>query len=48
MNAAMNLKKLTLSFTAYACGGQSTGLGRKSQVKLASTTQEVSSRLTQQ
>ena len=42
VNAATNLRNLAVSSTVSACGEESTGLGHKTQVKLASTKQEVS------
>jgi len=44
VNAAINLKNLAVSSTVSACGEESAGLGRKTQVKLASMKQEVSSK----
>jgi len=44
VNAAQNLKNLAVSSTVSACGEESAGLGRKTQVKLASVKQEVSSK----
>jgi putative transposase len=42
INAAVNLKNLAVSSTVSACGETGFGLGRKVQVKPASTKQEVS------
>ena len=42
VNAAVNLKNLAVSSTVSACGETGFGLGRKVQVKSASTKQEVS------
>jgi len=44
VNAAQNLKNLAVSSTVSACGEESAGLGCKTQVKLASVKQEVSSK----
>jgi len=44
VNAACNLRNMAVSSTVSACGEESAGLGRKTQVKLASMKQEVSSK----
>jgi len=44
VNAACNLRNMAVSSTVSACGEESAGLGRKTQVKLASMKQEVSNK----
>jgi len=44
INAACNLRNMAVSSTVSACGEESAGLGRKTQAKLASMKQEVSSK----
>jgi putative transposase len=47
INAAVNLRNMAVSSTASACGGESSGFGRKPRVKLASVKQEANSRFNQ-
>jgi len=44
VNAAINLRNMAVSSTVSACGEESAGSGRKTQVKLSSVKQEVSSK----
>lgn len=46
LNAAINLKNLAVSSTVSACGEESSGFGRKTGTKLASTKQEVNAKAT--
>ena len=48
VNAAINLKNMAVSSTVTACGEEGSGSGRKTQVKPASTKQEVSGKSAQQ
>ncbi len=45
VNAAMNLRNYAVSYTVFACGGEGSGLGRKSKTKPAPTKQEFDGKL---